>query len=73
MNKENNPLYMTRKEFEEYRQKSKYCNKPYEYYRIYPILNHQHQQDLIIFLRTNDNPIDIMREATRLLEEELEK
>lgn len=73
MNKENNPLYMTRKEFEEYQKKNKYCNKPYEYYRVYPILNHKHQQDLIDFLRTNQNPIEIMKEVTKLLEKEIEE
>lgn len=71
MSKENNPLYMIRKEFEEYQKDNKYCNKPYEYYRVYPILNHKHQQDLVTFLRTNQNPVEIIKEATRLLEIEI--
>lgn len=70
MKKENNPLFMTRKEFEEYQQNSKYCNKPYEYYRIYPLLNQKHQQELNIFLRSNNNPIELIKKASKLLEEE---
>lgn len=70
MKKEDNVLSMTRKEFEEYKKNSKFCDKPYEYYRLYPILNHQHQQDLTIFIRKNNNPVDIIKECARLLEEE---
>lgn len=71
MKKYNNPLYMTRREFDEYTKNSKYCDKPYEYYRVYPLLNHKHQQELTIFLRTSKNPVKIMEKATNLLKEEI--
>lgn len=70
-NNSSNPLQLSRKEFEEYKTKNKYVNKPYEFYRVYPLLNHKHQGELTIFVRTNQNPIDIMKEATKLLEEEM--
>lgn len=73
MKRENNPLCLTRNEFEEYKRDHKFCNKPYEFYRVYPILNHKHQQELNAFLRGNPSPVDILKEAARLLEEETEE
>lgn len=70
MKKENNPLYMTRKEFDEYKENNKYCDYPYEYYRLYPLLNHKQQQELIVFMRTNKKPIELLKYCTKLLEEE---
>lgn len=70
MKKDSNIIGMTRKEFENYKKNAKYIEYPYEYYRVFPILNHQHQKDLIVFMRTNNNPVDIIKECARLLEEE---
>lgn len=70
MKRESNLIGMTRKEFEEYRKNSAFCNKPYEYYRVLPILNKKHQEDLIIFIRNNKNPVDIIKECAKLLEQE---
>lgn len=71
MEKENSLMSMTRKEFEEYKKTSKFCNKPYEFYRVYPILNRKSQKELNIYVRTHDNPVDIIKECARLLEKEL--
>lgn len=72
LDKEDNNLCMSRKEFEDKKEKHKYWNKPYEYYRVFPILNRGSQQKLIVFIRTNNNPVDIIKECARLLEEENE-
>jgi hypothetical protein len=71
MEKEISLMNMTRKEFEEYKKNSKFCNKPYEFYRVYPILNSKSQKELNIFVRTHNNPVDIIKECARLLEKEL--
>lgn len=68
MNKEESPFCMSRIEFEENRKK--HWDKPYEFYRVFPILNHEHQKELLIFLRDNQDPVAIVKEAARLLEVE---
>lgn len=60
---------MTRKEFEEYKKSNKYIDKPFEYYRVLPLLN-KNKEKLIVFARENKNGISILKKAIELLEEE---
>lgn len=68
-NKQENPFCMSRFEFEDNNEDNRW-KRPYEYYRIYPILNKESQKKLLVYMRKNNHPVDIIKECARLLEEE---
>lgn len=70
MKKENNPVFMTRDEFEEYKKTNKFCNFPYEYYRVYPLLSKNSREKLVVFLRDNPSTVEIIEKTAQLLKEE---